>query len=1105
MIRDLFVNIALLTVFIFFAGQWFLKADSETRALLRYKLMIGGIMGVFGIVLLYAGIHIDGNNMLDLRHQTVFAAAALGGLPASLTACLLIVIGRMIMDFSSSFPAVITGVLVAVSAGIISNKVPAYGKKWTAFLSVFVVIFVVDLSLIFSFSFIDIVLPFLLMNILCGVFVAAFLHHLKHSNGLIEQVQNVQKELLDILHLQPGFTFKFRKEQGRFIHTMAEGQLLYQIGIVPTDIVGHPYVSGMHLPEDTAKYMFGHYERAWSGERVMFEVTFKGYTALVTLEPILSRNGQVKEVICGGVNITERKNAEKTLVENELRYRTLVDSLEDMIFGFDEQGVITSANQKIVDMLGIPFKHIIGRTFVELFSSKHKEEWEQYFNRALHERRRIRFELDIQLPLSTALNSTYSVTLSPVFGEDASFTSLTCTIHDLTDIIKKKEADEANLAKSEFLARMSHEIRTPLSGIIGITELLGKTQLTANQQNYLKKIQSSSHALLHIINEILDFSKVEAGKLRLDEQRFYFMDMIQRLSGTISIFMGKQQIEFVMDTPDGMPDVLIGDSLRLEQVLLNLCGNAIKFTDKGLVTLRITKVCPEWREPSSKELKLRFEVEDTGIGISQEQIGHLFQPFSQADGSTSRKYGGTGLGLVISKSLIGLLGGELSVDSVLGKGSRFSFELHFQLPEDAKVEPYQLARSHKGSRVMVLEDSALVYEQLQAALGALQLQPVRVKSWKDAMMTLAHTDPNDSWALILADMEMDDMYGIDTWQALKEAAMMTDTLTIAMTSVFGREELIGLEAASRPDATLVKPISRYNLLDALQAVLDHPKTYTSPNRNPHAIETKAPSKKSSGRILLAEDNEINELVATELLKEWGYKVEVAHNGLEVLQKLQQGEWDLVLMDIHMPEMDGYEATRRIRANTYYDDMPIIALTANVIKSNQDTFYRIGMNDIITKPIDVEVMRLTVRKWLTPEPAAMGSLPGIGSNPQLSLAAAAALPSLNGIHVGQALHRLDGKVMILIHLLKKFEKEYHHFVTDLNETIEQGEMEVAKRMLHTLRGASGNLSALDLLAAATELEVALEDKPASDDHRILLDRLNEEHLRVLESIRSLKEE
>ncbi|MFK7697789.1 response regulator [Paenibacillus sp. HJGM_3] len=1098
------VNMALLAVFVSFAGQWLLKADSAVRSTFRFQVRVGVILGAFAIVLMLTGVSIEGGRALDLRHQMLFAAAYIGSLPGALIACFVMLAGLLVMDPPSIVSSIVTTLLIALISGFGSLKLQREGVRTLLFCCTFAAIFFVELAWVQGDPLGRIVFPYLLINTGCTLVIAAFLHHLKRSYGLLDQVRTVQRELLELLHLQPGYTLKFRKENGRFVHTLAEGQLLSQLGFDRHQMIGTSILDGGRLPEDQARWLNDQYEQAWLGELVTFEAHYNGLTLFITLQPILDTEGNTVEVISSATNITDRIHVERTLVESKLKYRTLVDSSEDLIFGFNELGVVTSTNQKVADLLGRPFKQIIGQPFLHLFPGKHAELWNQYFLRSIDERRRLRVEMAMQL--GDQGERTYSVTFSPVFGEDGAFTGMSGTIHDLTDIIKKKEADEANEAKSQFLARMSHEIRTPLSGIIGVSELLSRTGLTDIQQDYVDKIESSSQALLRIINEILDFSKVEAGKLGLEAHRFHFDLVMKKLADTLSVFMGKQQIEFVLDLPATLPDVLIGDAQRLEQVLLNLCSNAIKFTHKGHVALRITMLPLQPAEPG-QSVALRFSIEDTGIGMSGEQLAHLFEPFSQGDGSTSRKYGGTGLGLVISKSLIELMGGSLRVSSELGHGSTFSFELTFPVPEDAKWTTQTLPEPQHGLRVLILEDSPIVYNQLCDALTLLRLQTAWVASWKEATALLAHDDETP-YDLVLVDMEMDDMYGVETWQQLRAAAERTGTLTLAMTSVYGRDELMGLDEVHRPDSILVKPISRTRLFETLCALLERKQEDGAKPATPPE-EVQAARRSSFGRILLAEDNPINQLVATELLKEWGYYVEVAVNGIEVLQKMEAEDWDLVLMDIHMPEMDGYEATRRIRQNPRFDSIPVLALTANVIRSDQDTYYRIGMDAIITKPIDVDSMRLTVSQWMAADrlslnPRAAEHGPGAGVHEVDAAPMASLVPVLDGIDVEQALHRLGGKLPLLTHLLMRFREQYGAFAAQLEQSVAQGDVPGAKRMLHTFRGAAGNLSAQELLAAATEMEQALGAETLHEEQLLaLLLAVKREHARVIDSIASLQ--
>ncbi|UQZ86621.1 Signal transduction histidine-protein kinase BarA [Paenibacillus konkukensis] len=635
----------------------------------------------------------------------------------------------------------------------------------------------------------------------------------------------------------------------------------------------------------------------------------------------------------------------------------------------------------------------------------------------------------------------------------------------------KLEAEEANKAKGIFLARMSHEIRTPLNGIIGMSQLMQKTPLNEVQADYLRNMTTSSQTLLRIINDILDFSKMEAGKLELEKVVFHPEDIIHRLSETLSVFLGgKEQFELIMETPENMPNALIGDPLRLEQVLLNLCGNAVKFTRKGQVVVSLQLL-----ENRGEAVKLRFSVKDTGIGISPEQMEHLFEPFTQADGSTSRKYGGTGLGLVISSHLLEMMGGALQVESRSGVGSEFWFELAFPLSEQSQIRSYSVQEAYQGQNVWIVEDSEVMREHLCTVLASFGLKSSSFFSWKEAYGALAVPPAGDETApcrIALLDMEMPDMYGPQTWAAFQREAAALGIVTLVMTTAFGRDEMLGMPAEDRPDGIIVKPFSRPELFRAIEAALERHAAPLKLGTRTRSIETKKPFT-SSKRILLAEDHEINQQVACEMLRQRGYIVEMAKDGKEAIKKLEQSEWDLVLMDIHMPEMDGVEATRIIRKDPRLCHIPIIAMTANVIRHDHETYLRIGMNDIITKPLESEAMFATIRKWLRDSDE---------EQPRKDSASETAepLPRFEGIDVDRALARLSGKPGILLQMIKIFERDYHDFSRKLKQALEDEELEEAQRLIHTLRGAAGNLSAARLYAAAGEVESALKRAAASPD-------------------------
>ncbi|MBB6671148.1 response regulator [Cohnella nanjingensis] len=659
--------------------------------------------------------------------------------------------------------------------------------------------------------------------------------------------------------------------------------------------------------------------------------------------------------------------------------------------------------------------------------------------------------------------------VSKILDEQGRVTGYVSLFRDITrqkknqeELLEAKlEAERANEAKSLFLARMSHEIRTPINGIVGFAQLLERTPLTGAQRGYLQKIVSSSEVLLGTVNHILDFSKIEAGKFELEKVSFDLDELFRKLADTLGIFIGAKPVEMIFDVQEDAPTRLMGDPLRLEQVLLNLTNNAVKFTEEGYVHLKVRVTD---REPD--RVALAFSVSDTGIGIREDQLAQLFRPFVQADGSTSRKYGGSGLGLVIADEMIGLMGGRLAVDSEPGVGSRFSFDLTFPIASnERKSEPcVPLHRS-----ILCIERSGLLQEALASMLRPTWADVAFADSWTGAIETLEKLPEGQTFDYVLFNMEMPDMYGESTWLDLRSAA--SGAKTIAMTTPLGQNELLRMAEANRPDRSLIKPINRLALRSAL-AGLEEESRFEQLARLQHELRDEPPAQT---RILLVEDHAINQQVACELLTERGFDVGVAADGFEALRMLAEREWDLALMDLQMPGMDGFEATRRLRERHSEWELPVVAMTANVMDDDRRKCYRVGMNDVITKPIQANALYAAVDKWT-------------------SLAKA--------VDWADARERVNGKDNILRQMTQTFRRDYPGFDARLVALIESGDREGAIRLLHTFRGVTGNLSARGLHEAATRLErdLARGAEDASEAAwRAGADRLSEELERVLRAM------
>lgn len=631
-----------------------------------------------------------------------------------------------------------------------------------------------------------------------------------------------------------------------------------------------------------------------------------------------------------------------------------------------------------------------------------------------------------------------------------------------------------------------------MNGIIGMTHLALNTELTPRQHDYLKKIQSSGQHLLRIINDILDISKIEAGKLSIEHTEFELESALANVVNLIAEKATEKGLELILDMASNVPVDVVGDSLRLSQILINYANNALKFTEEGEIIL-IVRV----REMSDEDVVLWFGVQDTGIGLSEEQISHLFSAFNQGDTSTTRKYGGTGLGLAIAKSLSEMMNGEVGVESILGKGSTFWFTAKLGIAHQTKrvLLPYPDLR---GRHVLVVDDNDNARLVMSDMLTNMSFTVDSVDSGKEAVAAVKRADrARNPYELIFMDWHMPTLNGIEACRQIK-ALSLAEPPHMLLVTAYGREEVFHQAEDAGIHDVLVKPVNASILFDTTMRVLNS-SNYENQMMVPASSTALMLLAAINGaRILLVEDNEINQQVGFELLRQADFVVDLADNGLIALTQLQKHDYDLVLMDMQMPVMDGLTATIALRKIPRYKNLPVVAMTANVLPADRERCFEAGMNDFISKPIQPEVLWQALLKWI---PA---RLPSSVVSPSTMDTPAVPAPIFNiaGIDAINAQRRLLGNTDLYASLLRKFCNTQADMPQAIRLAIDLEDWATAQRHAHSIKGISLSIGANSLAQDALLLEQAIAERAAVDQINSLLDTVKTTLAQLIEEI-SLK--
>ena len=989
--------------------------------------------------------------------------------------------------FGSQLPEAELGILLVIMAGLVAagtTTLVAHGPSFYTFSSLL-------LGSVFSSVLLRGLTRFhilLLLLVVAFWAIMALLHHRSFAQ-LLQSVQ-IRMDLAQAREEYRGLVESARDlvwrvdNQGRWSFLNAASREIY--GVSAEDLIGEVSLDRAdeaHRDSDYAAFA----RVLMGGELVDHETVHRTVSGEVrnlsfSARPIRNQAGEIQGAVGTARDVTDRARS-RAILEELLQKNSLVQSLinntSDLIFYKDEDGCYQGCNLAFSEFIGRPEEEIIGLTDQALVGDERTELYAESDREAFFGKDPVRLEEWVEVPgKGGRLMETVKTGYRSVEGERLGILGI------VRDVTERKEAEErmrelaeraehATQMKSAFLANMSHEIRTPMNGILGMTEIILDSELTDDQRQSLEIVQRSGEALLSILNDILDLSKIELGHLELEEISFDLHEVVAGAAQLFSMPASARGNELALDIRPDVPHGVRGDPTRIRQVLSNLVGNAVKFTKEGevLVTVGV-------EEELDGKASLHFSVKDTGVGIPEEKQTAIFKEFTQADSSTTREFGGTGLGLTISRNLVSLMEGEMGLSSIPGEGSDFFFALTLPLdPEFISMEPEVDRQALEGLKVLVVDDNETNRRIFSEFLEGAGISVRTASSASEGLGALLEAmEAGEPFQMALLDVVMPERDGFQLAQDIRAEELFQDLKLMILTSTTRsgdrrRAALLGV------GSFLLKPVSRLDLFRGMASALrvEDPGTGLQ--------VTQPPVPESGFKILLAEDNPVNQQVAVALLKRWGHDVTVAGDGLEALAALEEGVFDLVLMDMQMPEMDGLEATRRIRQDKRFSSLPIVALTAHALQEERDKCTAAGMDDYLSKPFRPEDLQARVEEWARKGSGAAVEEGGEGGPPVL-------------LDLFRETMREAGIESVVDSAVSIYLSEIPERMAALEKAVEEGDLVRVEQEAHALKSGSKNIRADHL----GELLEAMER--AGDDGKV--EKVNELLPKVRDGFKAVRD-